>query len=88
MEFLGLALTPNGAPFVRDSLLTAVACTSGPQETTSLRYVSVTHSAHFLHIQAVAGIVVQTGMWANAQRDGRPAEYVATGDLCSTPQFR
>jgi len=25
-------------------------------------------------------------MWANAQRDGRPAEYTAGGALCSTPQ--
>ena len=25
-------------------------------------------------------------MWANAQRDGRPAEYSLGGALCSTPQ--
>jgi len=25
-------------------------------------------------------------MWANAQRDGRPAEYIG-GALCSTPQY-
>jgi len=25
-------------------------------------------------------------MWANAQRDGRPAEYTVGGALCSTPQ--
>jgi len=28
----------------------------------------------------------QLEMWANAQRDGRPAEYRAIR-LCSTPQF-
>ena len=25
-------------------------------------------------------------MWANAQRDGRPAEYRTGGALCSMPQ--
>jgi len=25
-------------------------------------------------------------MWADAQRDGRPAEYTVGGALCSTPQ--
>jgi len=28
---------------------------------------------------------IATRMWANAQRDGRPAEYIG-GALCSTPQ--
>ena len=27
-----------------------------------------------------------TKMWANAQRDGRPAEHRWRGALCSTPQ--
>jgi len=27
----------------------------------------------------------QLEMWANAQRDGRPTEYIG-GALCSTPQ--
>jgi len=27
----------------------------------------------------------ETRMWANTQRDGRPAEYIG-GALCSTPQ--
>jgi len=28
----------------------------------------------------------ETRMWANAQRDGRPAEYSLGGAHCSTPQ--
>jgi len=35
-------------------------------------------------LNCVAGIALITRMWANAQRDGRPANI--GGALCSTPQ--
>jgi len=30
--------------------------------------------------------ITELEMWVNAQRDGRPADYIG-GALCSTPQF-
>ena len=48
--------------------------------------VSLFHRATINYALGIMVVIDNYRMWANAQRDGRPAEYMWQGGLCSTPQ--
>jgi len=56
----------------------------GTEETKPITTKSNIH--HSVNIKVLQHKINITRMWANAQRDGRPAKHTVGGDLCSTPQ--